>query len=76
MSEKKLTEEAHKLMGEKKGNAFLSKFGLGPSYKPQKRKAVLCPSCHKMTAYYREDHPDTDMNEINMYCDACGYNTA
>ena len=40
------------------------------------RKTVLCPNCLKQNAEYRENHPDTDMNEINLYCPDCGYNTA
>ena len=75
-NEKRLIEETHKLMGEEKGNAFLKTFGMGPTYKSKPRKTVLCPNCLKQNAYYREDHPDTDMNEINLYCPDCGYNTA
>jgi len=74
--ENDLVEEAHELLGEEKGNAFLSKFGMGPAYEPQERKKVICPQCHKFNAYYREDHPDTDMNEINLHCPDCGYTTA
>lgn len=74
--EKKAVKEAQSLMGEEKGNEFLAKFGIGPNYAQKPIERVFCPNCHKMTAYYREDHPDTDMNEVNMYCDECGYTTA
>lgn len=45
-------------------------FGLG-KYVPE-TKYQECTKCGKNTAYYREIHPDTDMNEIVLYCKNCG----
>jgi len=36
------------------------------------QKNIICPKCKKMQAFYREEHPDTDMNEIVLYCPDCG----
>jgi len=45
-------------------------FGLG-NFKP-KQKYVTCKKCGNKKAYYKEEHPDTDMNEIILYCPNCG----
>jgi len=45
-------------------------FGLG-KYKPE-TKYHKCKKCGKNLAYWREDHPDTDMNEMVEYCKKCG----
>jgi hypothetical protein len=50
---------------------FAAALGLGPKYIPQPRQTVECPSCHNQNAYYREEHPDTDMNEIVLFCPDC-----
>jgi len=49
---------------------FQKMFGLG-KYEP-KTQYEECPKCKKKKAHYREEHPDTDMNEIILYCDDCG----
>lgn len=54
-------------------DTFLAKFGLGPKYIPQEPTKHLCPKCGKNTAYYKEEHPDTDMNEMVLYCPECKY---
>ena len=38
-----------------------------------KRKTYNCKKCGKNNAYYKEEHPDTDMNEIVFHCPDCGY---
>ena len=50
---------------------FLAKFGLGPKYVPKETKKHECPKCKKKIAYYREEHPDTDMNEMVLFCPDC-----
>jgi len=50
---------------------FAAKLGLGPKYKPEPRKTHTCLECGKGNAYYREEHPDTDMNEIVLFCPDC-----
>lgn len=60
-------------IGAKKVNEFLSKFGLGPDYKPSKPKLHECPQCKKCQARYKEMHADTDMNEMVLECPDCGY---
>jgi len=49
---------------------FQKMFGLG-EYKP-KIKYHKCKKCSKEMAYWREDHPDTNMNEMAEYCKECG----
>ena len=36
-----------------------------------KPKTEECPTCHGKNAYIREEHPDTDMNEMVLYCPDC-----
>ena len=38
----------------------------------KKANYINCPKCGKNKAYYQEMHPDTDMNEIILYCPDCG----
>ena len=59
--------------GEERINDFLSKFGMGPNYKPKEKKTVECPKCKSKNAYYREAHADTDMNCMELYCPDCKY---
>ena len=40
-------------------------------HKP-KTKYHECPKCGNPKCYYKEIHPDTDMNEIVEYCPVCG----
>ena len=50
---------------------FLHKIlGLG-KYKPE-TKYEECPECGKKQASWREEHPDTDMNEMVLHCPDCG----
>lgn len=58
-------------MGAEKVDAILSIFGMGPSYVPKEPKKHVCPKCGKQNAFYREEHPDTDMNEMVLYCPDC-----
>jgi len=44
----------------------------GFRFKKIKAKTFQCPKCKKDGAYFREEHPDTDMNEIVKYCPDCG----
>ena len=66
-------EPFRKELGAAKVNTFLAKFGLGPDYKPSPPKLEECPRCHGRNARWREDHPDTDMNEMNLHCPDCSY---
>ena len=52
---------------------FAAKLGLGPKYVPEKTKTYKCPKCNKKNAYFKEIHPDTDMNDIVLYCPDCKY---
>ena len=52
---------------------FLAKLGLGPKYVPVEPKKYNCPKCKKGNAYYKEFHPDTSMNCIELYCPDCGF---
>jgi hypothetical protein len=65
-------DQFRKTIGTKKVNEFLSKFGLGPDYKPSKPKLHECPQCKKCNARYKEMHADTDMNEMVLECPDCG----
>jgi len=60
-------------LGVDRVNEFLAKFGLGPNYKPSKRKTYPCPKCKKTNAVYKEEHADTDMNEMVLECPDCGH---
>jgi predicted nucleic acid-binding Zn ribbon protein len=53
---------------------FLRAMGFNDDMTPIKheRKMYDCPQCGKKEAYYVEEHPDTDMNEIVLKC-KCGY---
>lgn len=66
-------EPFRKTLGAQKVNTFLSKFGLGPDYVPKAPPVYECPQCHGKNGRVREDHPDTDMNEMNLHCPDCGY---
>lgn len=50
---------------------FLAVMGLGKKYKPTEPKKYKCENCAKTSAYYKEFHPDTDMNEVLLYCPDC-----
>jgi hypothetical protein len=54
---------------------FSAKFGLGRKYIPKEPTYYDCPihSCGGKKCYYKEIHPDTDMDEIVLYCPDCGY---
>jgi hypothetical protein len=52
---------------------FLAIFGLGPKYKPKPRQTKECPKCHKNNALMKEIHPDTDMNDVVLYCPDCKF---
>lgn len=52
-------------------DTFAACLGFGPKYIPQKEKTYPCPSCGQKNAYYKEIHPDTDINEIVLYCPYC-----
>jgi hypothetical protein len=69
-------DELRKEIGVKKVNEFLAKFGLGPNYKPAAPKLHECPQCKMHNAQYKEEHPDTDMNEMVMECPDCGYSNS
>lgn len=56
-----------------KFDTFAATLGLGPEYKPKPRKTHECPQCKKHNAYYKEIHPDTDMDDIVLCCSDCGF---
>jgi DNA-directed RNA polymerase subunit RPC12/RpoP len=60
-------------MGKEVVDEFLAKFGLGPKYVPQNPKQYTCPKCGKANATLKEEHPDTDINEIILSCPDCGF---
>jgi len=41
----------------------------------ERAAARECPRCHKRNAIIKEEHPDTDMNEIVLQCPDCGYSS-
>lgn len=47
--------------------------GFGPKYKSEPRKTYECPKCKSPNAYYKEIHPDTDMNDVVLYCPDCKF---
>ena len=53
-------------------NDFLACFGLGPKYTRKKNHKEICHACNGHNAYYKEEHPDTDMNTVVLYCPDCG----
>ena len=62
-----------KEMGADKVDDFLAAFGFGPKYVPPVIEKIECPKCKKKEAVWREQHPDTDMNEMALECDGCGH---
>ena len=66
-------DKFRKAMGADKVDTFLAKFGLGPKYIPKESPKRECPQCHKMNAFVKEEHPDTDMNCMILKCPDCGY---
>ena len=54
-------------------DTFAASLGFGPKYTPTPRKEHQCPSCKGKKAYYKEIHPDTDMNEIVLHCSDCNF---
>lgn len=56
-------------------NKLYKSLGFDENGKPIKieRKTFECKKCGNHNAYYREEHPDTDMNEIVLYCPDCKY---
>lgn len=64
-------DEYRETLEEETVNNFLEAFGMVPLYNSTKRKTHICPVCGKSNAYYKEIHPDTDMNEIVLYCPDC-----
>lgn len=66
-----LFDKARREMGSERVDEFLAKFGLGPKYVPTESKKFKCPKCGKLNAEYREIHPDTDMNEMVLFCPDC-----
>jgi Zn finger protein HypA/HybF involved in hydrogenase expression len=69
---KKLLEETSLHPDTFKTNLFAS-LGFDAEGKPLpiERKTCECDNCHKNNAYVREEHPDTDMNEMVVYCPDC-----
>lgn len=35
---------------------------------------IRCPKCNSADIEYREEYPDTDMNEMVLICNDCGFN--
>ena len=68
-----MLNEIFEKLSEEEVNNFLVKFGIGPNYKPTLPKTRTCPKCKKKNVYTKEIHPDTDMNDIVLYCSDCGY---
>lgn len=68
-------DKFRKELGAEKVNEFLTKFGLGPNYKPSKSKTYPCPKCKKNNATYHEEGADCDggQNEMVLECPDCGY---
>ena len=54
-------------------DTFAACLGFGPKYIPTPTPKYECPRCHKTNAYYKEIHPDTDINEIVLHCPECKY---
>ena len=52
-------------------DTFAATLGFGPKSKPKPTKKHPCPACGMTNAYHKEIHPDTDMNEIVLYCPDC-----
>lgn len=66
-------DEFRKLVGKDKADDFLACLGLGPKYKPTPPKLYDCPKCSKKSAYYKEIHADTSMNDVVLYCPECNF---
>ena len=60
-------------MGAEKVDNFLASFGLGPKYVPKEPTKHDCPKCGGHRAYYKEVHPDTDMNDVVLFCPECNF---
>lgn len=52
---------------------FCAKHGLGPKYVPKEPKKHKCPKCEGENAYFKEIHPDTDMNDVVLFCPDCKF---
>ena len=66
-------EASRKALGADAVNNFLANFGMGPKYVPKATTKKDCPKCGGKNAYVKESHPDTDMNEMGLYCPDCKY---
>lgn len=66
-------ERFRKEMGAERVDNFLAAFGLGPKYVPKEPRRHTCPRCGGANAYHKEVHPDTDMNDIVLFCPDCNF---
>ncbi len=64
-------DKSRKQLGAEKVDNFLSKFGMGPKYKPTLPKKYECPNCFRHNAIKKEIHQDTSINEIVLSCPDC-----
>jgi len=70
---KDLFDESREEMGADFVDAFLAKFGMGPKYVPAEQKKESCPKCGSKSAFYKEIHTDTSMNDIVLHCPDCKF---
>jgi hypothetical protein len=54
-------------------DTFAACLGFGPKYTPTPTPTRECSSCRQKNAYVKEIHPDTDMNEMVIFCPDCNH---
>jgi len=64
---------SRKALGAEVVDNLLANFGLGPKYVPKTTSKKTCPKCGSKKAYVKEFHPDTDINEMGLYCPDCRF---
>ena len=62
-------EDFRKKLGNNVVDAIIAKFNLTPNDK----KVYICPQCGSNKAYHKEIHPDTEMNDIVLFCPECNF---
>jgi hypothetical protein len=67
-------DESRDKLGADLVDDLLAEFGMGPKYIPKKPKSAgKCPKCNSENTIFKEVHPDTDMNDIVLKCNDCGF---
>jgi len=58
-----------KTLGSKVVDEIIAKFDIDPNDK----KTHICPQCGSKKAYHKEIHPDTNVNDMVLFCPECNF---